>query len=760
MIKTIKKISTCLIVLLITISAQAQSSYWKSVSPNKTSSMDLVSRNAVPTDFSVFELNSNAFKSALKQAPSRTSVSESNTIIQLPSENGKLESFRVFETSTLSEGLRAKYPGIHSYTAKGIDDPTATAQISISPSTVHVMILSGNHPTIYVDPYTKNNTYFIQYSRNDLAPGQDPATCLVTEGVEAGLFDMEDINNNKNADDGTLRTYRLALACTGEYAQFHLTEQGIPASASDAVKKAAIISEFNTAMTRVNGLFERDVALTMVIIANTEDLIYFDAGTDPYTNSSGSAMLGQNQTNIDAVIGTTNYDIGHVFSTGGGGVARLNSPCNPTSKAMGVTGLPSPIDDQFYVEFVAHEMGHQYGANHTFNGTEGNCSGNQRTAATAYETGSGTTIMSYAGICGSQNVQSSSDDYFHFISLIQMFNNVSAGVGSNCGTQSPTNNLPPVVEQTANFIVPGLTPFVLTGAATDPDTGAAALTYLWDQRDNALGDAPPQEDSDQGPIFRSRPATGSPSRIFPRLPLIKNGLFGERWERLVSVDRVIRFRLVVRDNEVNGGASAGINNNVTVVGDAGPFMVTAANTSGTAWTTRDIEEITWDVANTDLAPLNTATVDILFSSDGGDNFDIVLLSGTPNDGSANVSVPIVNTTQGRVMVKASDNIYFDMNDRNIRVEGSLGIDDNQLSDLALYPNPNNGQFSISFTATTGDDVAIAMYDIRGRLINTQSFSNPASNFSETLDYRNLTSGIYFVTITNGNQKTTKKLTIK
>lgn len=742
-----KKISGLAAVLLVTVSMQAQKSIWSPVSESRVASMDLKERNAAPTSYQLFTLDQNAFDNVLQNAPLRNSGISSSSIIELPTQDGKLEKFRVLSAPVLSESLALRFPGISSYAAQGIDDPTAIARFSKGTDGVYVMITSGNYKTIYIDPYTKDGNYFIQYSRSAIDMANSEARCEVEESVAPRFFNEEELENLRNADDGQLRTFRLALACNGEYAQYHLNQQGIPSSASDAEKKAAVLSAMNTAMTRVNGVFERDLSLTMAFVPNNDEIIFLDTNTDGLSNDS--SMINQIQPIIDGAIGSANYDIGHVFSTGGGGIAQLNSPCT-SNKARGVTGLFQPINDPFYIDFVAHEMGHQYGGNHTQNN---NC---QRSSVSV-EPGSASTIMGYAGIC-SPNVQNNSDDYFNGANILEMWSNISAG-NSTCADQTPTNNDAPVADAGDNFTIPGQTPFILRGSATDPNSGDA-LTYCWESRDSQVATMPPQATSTGGPNFRSLDPTNSPDRYMPTLQTVLNGQLGTTWERLASVDRSMRFRLTVRDNVAGGGASSSDINFITVDGDSGPFAVTVANSTGTIWTTQTTETVTWDVAGTDGAPVNTATVDILFSEDGGQTFDRVLAAGTPNDGSQVVNVPTVNTTEGRIMIIANDNIYYDINNRNLTVVGSLGTNDVALSDLALYPNPSNGNFTISFTANSGKNVNIAMYDVRGRLINSKDFTNSSSNFSETLDYRNLSGGMYFVTITNGDQQTTKKLTIR
>ncbi len=306
------------------------------------------------------------------------------------------------------------------------------------------------------------------------------------------------------SNGGTLRTYRAAIAATGEYTTFH--------GGTVAGGLAGIVTTLN----RVNGVYERDLSVRMILIANNNLIVYTNGATDPYTNGNGSTMLGQNQSNLDSVIGTANYDIGHVVSTGGGGVATLNSPCNATTKARGVTGSGSPIGDPFDIDYVAHEMGHQFGGNHTFNGGTGSCAGGNRSAANAFEPGSGSTIQAYAGICGSEDLQNNSDDYFHVRSLEEM---VAFTNGTSCDLEPPNGNTAPAATPAAACTIPANTPFSLTGSATD--VNGDGLTYTWEEYD--LGAAgPPNTDNGARPIFRSYLPGTSPTRYFPSLPFILN----------------------------------------------------------------------------------------------------------------------------------------------------------------------------------------------------------------------------------------------
>jgi len=618
----------------------------------------------------------------LATAPQRFSAeAESNPVVLiLPMPDGGFEQFEIQEASIMHPDLQAKYPNIRSYSGQGIDDPTAFIRFDLTPKGFHAMVRSGQHSTAYIDPYATNNTEdYVIYFRKDFHKAITPEHgCHFDEFNDHKKPDhIHDHGATKAAGDCDLRTFRLALACTGEYAQFH------------GGTTAGVVAAFNTSMTRVNGIFEIDATITMQLVPNNDQLIYLNANTDPYTNSNGGTMLGQNQTTCDNVIGSANYDIGHVFSTGGGGVAYLQSPCNNNIKAGGVTGLGSPIGDPFDVDFVAHEMGHQYGANHTQNN---NC---QRNSSTAMEPGSASTIMGYAGICN-PNVQNNSDAYFHAVSLQEM-GNFMTGNGSNCAVTTVTGNNQPTVNGGSNHTIPGGTYFVLTATGNDAD-GTASLTYCWEQFDNEVGSMPPSGTNSVGPMFRSLDPVASSSRYFPNInDIVANN--SPTWEVLPTVDRNMDFRVTVRDNNPGAGCTDEDDVTITVDGDTGPFLVTAPNTNVT-WAAGSSQTITWDVAGTTGSPVNATNVDIFLSTDGGFTYPITLATGTSNDGSHTITVPNNPTTTARVMVRGSNNIFFDISDQNFIING-------QVNDffLAVTPadqtvcQPQSATYTATITAT-------------------------------------------------------------
>jgi len=644
----------------VSVMLNAQSILWQDIDESSISNNQ--NRLIIPQEYRTLALNISELENILSQAPLEFSseAERSKVQIDLPLPDGGFALFNFVESPIMEEELAAKFPELKTYLGKGITEGVFNVRFDFTPSGFHAMIRTSNG-TVYIDPYSRDNivNYICYYKRNFM-PFQD----FVCEGPVIEFEIAEQIRNLVANGVGNrigeqLRTYRLALAATGEYTIFH---GGTVSAGMNAIV---------VAMNRVNGIYENEVACRMVLVANNDQLIYTNPSTDPYTNSSGTTMLGQNQSNIDAVIGNANYDIGHVFSTGGGGVAGLGVVCRTGNKARGVTGLPQPIGDPFYVDYVSHEMGHQFGANHSFNGSEGSCSGGNRNPSTAYEPGSGSTIMAYAGICGSQNLQLNSDDYFHGISIDEIVAYTTLGSGNTCPVVTNTgNNAPTVSVPSGGFTIPINTPFALTGSAVDPD--GDPLTYCWEEFD--LGAAGhPNSPSGNAPIFRSFDPVTSPTRTFPKLTNIINNT-QTIGEILPGYTRNLTFRLTARDN-VAGGGGVGKSSNVSfsVTNTAGPFTVTSPNTN-VSWPGLSTQTVTWDVANTNASPVNCSTVNILLSTDGGQTFSIVLASGTPNDGSENVVLPDHQTTTARIKVEAADNIFFDISNVNFSITEAVPVE--------------------------------------------------------------------------------------
>ena len=611
-----------------------------------------MNRRIIPMVYRTVSLDFEGFKTTLDTAPMKFSAAAADKKIRitLPMPDGTSEIFEIVKAPILHPDLAARFPEIQSFAGKGMDDPTAYVRLDFTLKGFHAMILSGRHSTVFIDPYAEGDTeHYISYFKKDFVKQNTvPFQCGVEgNSVEEGIDDL-DYTEAKTllAGDCILRKYRLALACTGEYAQYH--GGTIP----------SVLSAMNTTMTRVIGVYERDAAITMELIPNTDELIFFSASTDPYTNNNGNVMLDQNQETVDNIIGSANYDIGHVFSTGGGGIASLNSPCSPNRKAQGVTGLSNPIGDPFDIDYVAHEMGHQYGGNHTQNN---DC---QRNSDTAVEPGSASSIMGYAGICP-PNVQPNSDDLFHIINLREIAQNVTFGTSSTCYESLVSENTPPTAYAGLDYTIPVGTPFELIGTADDEED-PGSLTSTWEQMDSQVATMPPSGNSAGGPLFRSVNLTASPSRVFPRLFDIVNNQ-NPTWEVLPQVARTMKFTFSVRDNQLLHGCTADDDMVVTVSDAGGPFLVTAPNTGGLSYEVNESVEVTWDVANTTVAPINCAFVNVKLSVDGGFTYPYLLAYHQPNNGSTMVTIPNVLTNQARVKVESFENVFFDISNQNFAI---------------------------------------------------------------------------------------------
>jgi hypothetical protein len=502
-------------------------------------------------------------------------------------------------------------------------------------------------------------------------------------------------------------------------------------------------------MARVNGVFERDLGLTMVIVANNQNVIFLNAGSDPYTNNNGGTMLGQNQATCDSNIGTANYDIGHVFSTGGGGIAQLNSPCTSNGKARGVTGSPAPQGDAFDIDFVAHEMGHQYGGNHTQNN---NC---QRSGVSV-EPGSASTIMGYAGICA-PNVQNNSDDYFHGENIKEMWLNISIGNSSNCFNGSATNNVAPNANAGANVSIPRSTAFVLRGSATDADTNAG-LTYCWEQTDTTPATMPPVSTSAAGPLFRSLDPSSSPDRYMPPLSTVMSGSLATTWEVVPTVARTMNFSLTVRDNEMNGGAT-GSDGKVVNVQDVTPFTV---NTPP-SWGANSNQQVSWVVGQSNVAPINCQTVNILFTTNNGASFT-TLATGVPNTGTANITVPSVGTTNNaKVLVEAADNIFYAVSNA-FSISNSQDFSLNSTTGNVTVCNEDVATFEFNYVTSNGFNETTT-FSVSGVPAGASSSINPTTLSSDgtvTLNLTGLgsvTSNTYTLTLTGTAASATRQSTV-
>lgn len=636
-----------------------------------------VARLSFPKEFKLFNLNIEPLKqdlfSVVANNPAKRSV-----IITLPNAAGSIEEFEVFEASNFEPALQARFPEIRAYSGKGITDKSATLKLSISPQGIQTMVFRSEKENEFIEPYSADHkVYAVFHSQRNA--GQLPWRCSTQDQeIFSGINSRISVSNFTASSGGQLKTMRLVQSCNGEYANYF--------GATSAAQVGFVLAAYNGTLTRCNGVYEKDLALHLNLIANTTAVIFYNPATDPY--STLAKWNKELQQTLTATIGSANYDIGHMFgaSGGGGNAGCIGCVCeDPTGGGPGAlakgSGITSPADgipmgDNFDIDYVAHEVGHQLGANHTFSQSSEGTGVNK-------EVGSGITIMGYAGITGN-DVTDHSIDIFHAASIEQIQVNLAT---KTCPvtTSLAGTNATPVILPVSNYTIPTNTPFSLTGSATDADVGDV-LTYCWEQNDdcgpsiNAASNASPTKVI--GPNFISWSPTVSPTRPFPRLSTILagglttsqiNGDPGMLSEAISSVARILNFRLTVRDNSpyttsptLKVGQTAFTDMTVTVSATSGPFDVTSPNTN-VSYPENSAQTITWNVNNTTLPPVSCASVKILFSNDEGLTFPTTLLATTPNDGTEIITIPSGATTTARIKVESIGNIFFDISNTNFTV---------------------------------------------------------------------------------------------
>ena len=943
-----KQLLIVLASILLGTYAQAQSNrFWSASSKSKGEVVTTkgVTRASFPKEFKLFDLNTDIMRQTLFSAIN--SSSKNPVVISLPNVEGNLEKFEIFEASNFDAELQAQFPEIRAFSGKGLTDQYATLKLSVSPQGIHTMVFRLDNQVEFIEPYSNDRKTYAAYKSNTQAT-KLPWACSVEEANMVNDLSGK-VSTAQRSSTGQLKTMRLAQSCTAEYSNYF--------GATSVAQVGLVLAAFNTTLTRCNGVYEKDLGLHLNLVASSTNVIYYNPATDPYSDAgvagSGDGLgadgawnaqlqntLSSTLTGPATTLAANNaaYDIGHLFgaSGGGGNAGCIGCVCtNDTSsttdenKGSGFTspGDDIPEGDNFDIDYVVHEVGHQLGANHTF--THGRETGSTVQA----EVGSGITIMGYAGITGN-DVVPHSIPFYHAVSIAQIQANL-AGLSCPVTTAITANNATPVANAGANYTVPRSTPFMLTGSATDANAGDA-LTYSWEQVDVLTGagtgltgaGSSATATKTGGPNFISFAPTTSPIRYFPRMQSVLNGsvltgtLGGDaamNSEALPSVARTLNFRLTVRDNvpysaiaPLKIGQTNFDDMIVTVDATRGPLTVTSQNVDNQNWLQNSTQTITWAVNNTNGSAGGT-NVDILLSTDGGLTYPTVLLAGTPNDGSQVITVPNITAQRCRVMVKASGNIFFNVNLKDIAIgytvtnacntysnntplaipddsavnnqpgtfasktisvpltdnitdvnvtlaathafawdmavgmnhpdgtqvllwnrncnnastgfnitfddglpaivcvpggsptgtyapagslasfngkpangtwtllgadywSGDAGSLNNwsiqvcskvftlsnpefEFADFSLYPNPNNGEFTVKFTSATNNDIKINVHDLRGRQVYEKSYSNTGA-FNQNINLGKIQSGVYLVSILDGAKKTVKRIVIE
>ena len=650
--------------LIFSISFAQDKNDWTLLSDNNKLQTNEISfgKDKMPTKFKLYTNSIESLKNKLQNTPKRGEFfGTSPNVITIPNAEGALESYRVLDAQILHPDLAKLLPNIKSYVGNSIVNPGKYIRFSVTQAGFHAQVFEPGKSTYFIDPYTKDKSVYIAYKREDLVNNSKEIFTCDTDNSISGKTNSAPTNKIMNStDDGKIRQYELAMSCTGEYGALF-----IGTATTDFEKKSNILAQMVITMTRVNGIYEKELGITFQLVPTNFNIIFYDPLTDPFSGEYNK----KTQEVIDANIGDANYDIGHNFNTAGGGNAGcIGCVCTSGTKGSGMTGKANPTGDSFDVDYVAHEIGHQIGGYHTHNGTTTCLKSGSNTEV---EPGSGSSIMAYAGICTGQNVQANSDDYFNYVNIRDISANIQNGVSSSCFDEIKVTNLPPTANAGANYVIPAGTAFQLSGTGSDPDSGDV-LTYTWEQNDNEDMQSPvqPVPTAIQGPMFRSRRGTTEPKRYFPQLADILGNNLTPTWEVIPKVSRSFEFALTTRDNVVYGGQTASDLMTLSTVQSAGPFTVSSQN-SATTWIQGQTQTVTWSVANTNVVPVNCSSVNILFSALGDFTDTVLLASNALNNGTKSITVPPTLTTKGRLMIKAADNVFLDVNDAAITINQAL-----------------------------------------------------------------------------------------
>ena len=728
--------------LLLAFSINAQNSTW-----NKIASSNNLAKLDLNTDkIHLFNLNISLLNKAVLSTPLRGSIKKAKSkIINVPGEDGKLEQFNLYETPVFSKELSAKYPDIKSYLGISSDNSGARLRMSISPQGVQTMITYPNKPSVFMQPLSKGSNQYALYKRSDKNNSTDEFECKATNEVHNLLnktYTTSKIDEG-GANNQTLQKFRIAISTSGEYTAYH--DDGDPSN-GDAVADA--LAAINTTLSRVNEVFETDMAIGFELVDATQ-LIYTDTNTDPYSSSGN--WISELQNTLTTEIGDTAYDIGHLFSAvGATGYGCIGCVCDDGAKGIGFTSKATPKGDNFDIDYVAHEIGHQMGANHTW-------AFEDEEEGVSAEPGSGSTIMGYAGVAGSNNIQSHKDVYFHYHSIKQILDNLDT---KNCQTTEPITNNPPIVNAGSDYNIPKGTAYILKGEATDSDS-EDTLTYCWEQIDSGVSNHLNfGSDLDSGPMNRSLPPSTSSERYIPKLSSViagnttqTNPTLGSDWETVSTVARDLNWALTVRDRSPLSatGAQTSYDTMKITVEDVTPFTVI----DPTVWETNSSQIIQWIVGETDNGTINCQNVNILLSTDGGITFPTTIASNTPNDGSYTY-VPTTPNTSIIILVEAADNIFYDVSDE---FSITLGVDNFGFDNFAVFPNPNKGEFTIKLNSTLSNDINVEVSDLRGRTIY-KSTHKDTGDFNEKVRLNNVQSGMYILNVSDGFRKSTRKIIVE
>lgn len=618
------------------LSASAAETWWTEA-PSYVG-RPVIGLEEMPAAYRSYSIDAGLFRSAAFDAPLAYEGIERGIEMSLPTPTGEALLVRVVESPILSPAMQAHRPDIRTYLAVGIEDPLVRVRFGIAGDEFHARVHRAEGGNFWVSglPGLDPSSVIAWFDRDSAAT---PFTCLTeTSTIDTELAPEEDVLARRLGN--VLRTYDLAVSTPGEMTQL-------------VGSVAATENLITTVVNAINNVYESELAVTFQIV---DFNCYENPATDAFANGTilDGNLINENNAALNTKLGSSGYDVGHVLgytpSSGTYGLAYVASQCRSNVQGGAGTFSGGPASGAL-AGVMLHEVGHSLGATHSFNSTVGGCEGN-RSGTSAYEIGSGVTIMSYAGLCGTENVLTSDIDYFNSGALQQITTRINSS--QSCGSFVSTGNEIPTVDAGPNYVIPRETAFNLVGSAIDGD--GDPMTYSWEQHD--LGFSTPPFDPSNGPSFRNFAPVSTPVRPMPEYSSYRRNII-PRWEQLPIVDRNMNFRLIVRDNDPVSGATAWDAMVVTVSGD--PFEVTSPN-GGETYAAGEMVSLEWNVGGGSVA----SDVRILESMDEGVTWTEVIAS-TPNDGQVDVAAPCTVTVDARFRIEAIGNIFFDISDNDFAV---------------------------------------------------------------------------------------------
>lgn len=697
-------VQSCLLIASLSLpflpAAQAQKGFFTPVN-----GLGLSLKTTERPDWSgTYSINFESLRGYLSNAPDHQKMKEVPGIaLEIPLSDHQTETFIIYESPVMAPEIALRMPEIKTYSGMSLTSGHKI-KLTLSPQGFNALLLDtkGNAIVFEKAGMAPEQNLYRSYRSEDLTKQPDSRSCgdvpLISRtldgiGTKGQPEQAGNMTAAKFSNGSTIKRYKLAIGATGEFTNTF-------GAGNTAVAYAAVVAYIN----EVNAVFEQELGVTFQLVTDPS-YVFANAATDPYSDGSNvNTMLAENQSLMDGVLGTANYDIGHAFSgttsSSGGGVAYTGVLCWPGYKAGGASdiGDETSYHRVFSIQLIAHELGHMFNMNHSYNSNIPVCT--TRELSTSVEPGSGATVMSYGFTCGSDDYYTAYDGSgkkvgpflnFHVKSIEQALSYM-AQYGTCFTPVAGSNAVPVIATMQTSYTIPKSTPFSLSGTATDADNDP--LSYSWEGTD--ISDEPVSAnltnavltDPAHPPFFRSYAPVANGTRTYPLLSAVLNGTNTDRGDKLPSVAYTTHHTLTVRDGK-GGVATEDV---VINVDGSGPFLITS-DPSGT-YPGGSNMTVSWSVNGTNLAPVSCTLVDLLLSLDGGTTFPVTLAAAVPNTGSYNVSLPNTATTQARVKVMpavstASGNvpgIFFDISNQNFTIGTPLPFSLRSFEALLTAPN--------------------------------------------------------------------------